>query len=145
MAGAHSLIDRVFWRKRGAGFDHLSEKAGLFVIQRNGHGCDSLLLPQYRILGSAVTEFKVTLAFRYLRRSRLRLPSLPNSEKRTALDLMMRSICEVEQLPVCSRTTFGGQPNVRLRFTKSLSLVRDRKSTRQNSSHANISYAVFCL
>src|SRR3712207_7919614 len=25
------------------------------------------------------------------------------------------------------------------------SLVRDRKSTRLNSSHANISYAVFCL
>src|SRR5947209_16322068 len=27
----------------------------------------------------------------------------------------------------------------------SLKLVRDRKSTRLNSSHANISYAVFCL
>src|SRR3712207_8659197 len=26
-----------------------------------------------------------------------------------------------------------------------LELVRDRKSTRLNSSHANISYAVFCL
>src|SRR3712207_8120858 len=26
-----------------------------------------------------------------------------------------------------------------------LALVRDRKSTRLNSSHANISYAVFCL
>ena len=36
-----------------------------------------------------------------------------------ALDLR-----RVEQLPVCSRTTFGGEPKVRLRFTKSLSLVR---------------------
>src|SRR3712207_8632416 len=27
----------------------------------------------------------------------------------------------------------------------SLQLLRDRKSTRLNSSHANISYAVFCL
>src|SRR3712207_7276311 len=27
----------------------------------------------------------------------------------------------------------------------SCSVVRDRKSTRLNSSHANISYAVFCL
>jgi hypothetical protein len=61
----------------------------------------------------------------YFRRSKLRLPSLSNSEKRTALDLMMRSICEVEQLPVCSRTTFGGEPKVRLKFTKSLSLVRN--------------------
>src|SRR3712207_7404932 len=28
---------------------------------------------------------------------------------------------------------------------KATALVRDRKSTRLNSSHANISYAVFCL
>src|ERR1019366_809045 len=37
MEGAHSLINRVFWRTRNAGLDHLGEKAGLFVIQRNGH------------------------------------------------------------------------------------------------------------
>src|SRR3712207_7447153 len=30
-------------------------------------------------------------------------------------------------------------------FTVATNLVRDRKSTRLNSSHANISYAVFCL
>src|SRR3712207_7671231 len=28
---------------------------------------------------------------------------------------------------------------------QAINLVRDRKSTRLNSSHANISYAVFCL
>src|SRR3712207_8799595 len=33
----------------------------------------------------------------------------------------------------------GGKLGARLK------LVRDRKSTRLNSSHANISYAVFCL
>jgi hypothetical protein len=43
MEGAHSLIDRVFRRTRGAGFDHLGEKAGLFVIQRNSHSCDPFL------------------------------------------------------------------------------------------------------
>src|SRR3712207_9014252 len=32
-----------------------------------------------------------------------------------------------------------------LRFTASTPCFRDRKSTRLNSSHANISYAVFCL
>src|SRR3712207_7488975 len=32
-----------------------------------------------------------------------------------------------------------------LEITSKLSLIRDRKSTRLNSSHANISYAVFCL
>src|SRR3712207_7731113 len=31
------------------------------------------------------------------------------------------------------------------RMEKALDLVIDRKSTRLNSSHANISYAVFCL
>src|SRR5258707_6192138 len=30
-------------------------------------------------------------------------------------------------------------------IASSLSTIRDRKSTRLNSSHANISYAVFCL
>src|SRR3712207_8546220 len=33
----------------------------------------------------------------------------------------------------------------RRRLTRSGSESRDRKSTRLNSSHANISYAVFCL
>src|SRR3712207_8809773 len=35
-----------------------------------------------------------------------------------------------------------GQPGERLRIWP---IVQDRKSTRLNSSHANISYAVFCL
>src|SRR3712207_7186538 len=30
-------------------------------------------------------------------------------------------------------------------YDKRMSTIRDRKSTRLNSSHANISYAVFCL
>src|SRR3712207_7888708 len=34
---------------------------------------------------------------------------------------------------------------VMLYCTKCKSVTRDRKSTRLNSSHANISYAVFCL
>src|SRR3712207_7163113 len=32
-----------------------------------------------------------------------------------------------------------------VRVTRVKALVKDRKSTRLNSSHANISYAVFCL
>src|SRR3712207_8774001 len=38
--------------------------------------------------------------------------------------------------------TRGGPPGPPLRVLRP---VRDRKSTRLNSSHANISYAVFCL
>jgi hypothetical protein len=37
MEGAHGLIHRFLGRTRGAGLDHLREKAGLFVIQRNGN------------------------------------------------------------------------------------------------------------
>src|SRR5690554_7485943 len=40
---------------------------------------------------------------------------------------------------ICSYRTFGGHSSL-CRKT-----VRDRKSTRLNSSHVRISYAVFCL
>src|SRR3712207_8612863 len=39
-----------------------------------------------------------------------------------------------------SRTTLGGTC-----VRAAIAMDRDRKSTRLNSSHANISYAVFCL
>src|SRR3712207_7436779 len=48
-------------------------------------------------------------------------------------DLLDASLIGVEDDP-------RGEPRVRL-----LETIRDRKSTRLNSSHANISYAVFCL
>src|SRR3712207_7577810 len=38
---------------------------------------------------------------------------------------------------------YGGKQQIHGEFL--VSLVADRKSTRLNSSHANISYAVFCL
>src|SRR3712207_7569076 len=39
----------------------------------------------------------------------------------------------------------GGRPPGPFSCRRRLLAVRDRKSTRLNSSHANISYAVFCL
>src|SRR3712207_7424388 len=42
----------------------------------------------------------------------------------------------------CSKPPFDNMP---LRQALQLAIDRDRKSTRLNSSHANISYAVFCL
>src|SRR3712207_7613428 len=42
-----------------------------------------------------------------------------------------------------SRTGSGSRRQMRGR--EALIVVQDRKSTRLNSSHANISYAVFCL
>lgn len=56
------------------------------------------------------------------------MASASNSEKRTALDLTMCSICEVEQLPVCTRTTFGGGPSVRLKAHEVLVLCEEDES-----------------
>src|SRR3712207_7047970 len=39
----------------------------------------------------------------------------------------------------------AGRPARRRRSARRRAAARDRKSTRLNSSHANISYAVFCL
>src|SRR3712207_8916772 len=39
----------------------------------------------------------------------------------------------------------AGRPWVKYEIEKAWSIKKDRKSTRLNSSHANISYAVFCL
>src|SRR3712207_7450654 len=44
-----------------------------------------------------------------------------------------------------SRTSIGEPLSISPTRTKSAVVIRDRKSTRLNSSHANISYAVFCL
>src|SRR3712207_7775610 len=47
--------------------------------------------------------------------------------------------CAVRRL-VCNRDHSPGRPEITCRV-----IAEDRKSTRLNSSHANISYAVFCL
>src|SRR3712207_8471370 len=47
---------------------------------------------------------------------------------------------DLEALPLVPDEVFGGHLDVLQE-----ELARDRKSTRLNSSHANISYAVFCL
>src|SRR3712207_7342205 len=51
-------------------------------------------------------------------------------------------------LPDISRTaggTKGGAGSGSSQIVYTMSMFLDRKSTRLNSSHANISYAVFCL
>src|SRR3712207_8381768 len=62
-----------------------------------------------------------------------------------------------DTLPIYIKLTDDGQADVKLKITDPeyaplrrgteaiVRLTSDRKSTRLNSSHANISYAVFCL
>src|SRR3989442_4911216 len=47
--------------------------------------------------------------------------------------------------PDCRDATGGKACGGRVRLTTSASFATDRKSTRLNSSHVRISYAVFCL
>src|SRR3712207_8820571 len=56
-------------------------------------------------------------------------------------DLLVPARLLFEVLEVFEQRAFGGCANALL----ILEQLRDRKSTRLNSSHANISYAVFCL
>src|SRR3712207_7579179 len=52
--------------------------------------------------------------------------------------------CPDELFPLDDLRAFGF-PHIAHRGMKGYNGVADRKSTRLNSSHANISYAVFCL
>src|SRR3712207_6868735 len=48
-------------------------------------------------------------------------------------------------LPVAEAQVAATRPTTATRSTRKIWATPDRKSTRLNSSHANISYAVFCL
>src|SRR3712207_8262092 len=64
---------------------------------------------------------------------------------------LQRTAAATEAIFLLARHAFDGLGNRRLewkcdaRNARSRRAAEDRKSTRLNSSHANISYAVFCL
>src|SRR3712207_7108794 len=78
--------------------------------------------------------FPYTPLFRSLKAEGFtRLPRRPDEDRPPSTHPLRADIADVGQLDLRPRTVhtkFGGL---------------DRKSTRLNSSHANISYAVFCL
>src|SRR3712207_7568839 len=57
--------------------------------------------------------------------------------------MQVRAIAEA----ACQRRRDGGDPHaeIMIPLVGAVQELEDRKSTRLNSSHANISYAVFCL
>src|SRR3712207_6853088 len=92
------------------------------------------------------TLFPYTTLFRSLGAGRLRQrPGTEAARRAVRLGRTVRA-----RLPVAES---GGEqaadrqagPRPRAAGDQQGRLVRDRKSTRLNSSHANISYAVFCL
>src|SRR3712207_7765544 len=86
---------------------------------------------------TATTEI-YTLSLHALFRSRPRLRRLTGS---VASSLLEASACPTRPP---RDTTMAGLDPPRAMATASTTAL-DRKSTRLNSSHANISYAVFCL
>src|SRR3712207_7333946 len=60
---------------------------------------------------------------------------------------LFRSLCSVLALEAVRKVTGwdAGYPPDDSRSPRGIAARKDRKSTRLNSSHANISYAVFCL
>src|SRR3712207_7112869 len=84
------------------------------------------------------TLFPYTTLFR----SRAYLPGLPHQRGRAIVD----SPRELERAGERVRQITRRNRGVRLsQMIHELNEFLDRKSTRLNSSHANISYAVFCL
>src|SRR3712207_6856615 len=80
------------------------------------------------------TLFPYTTLFRSFRKERI-----DASRRRIWHEVHVRL---VDRLPACDRGTVEHLPfGERVLFDH----PKDRKSTRLNSSHANISYAVFCL
>src|SRR5947209_15038664 len=70
--------------------------------------------------------------------------ALPICRRRTAADGTVRRDGEPAARQR-QRVRRGDRPAAPLRLSSSRFPISDRKSTRLNSSHANISYAVFCL
>src|SRR3712207_8494247 len=65
------------------------------------------------------------------------------SERRE--DLVAERTRALNRLHALLRDLLGGGVAGKLSADRAARILRDRKSTRLNSSHANISYAVFCL
>src|SRR3712207_6932475 len=88
------------------------------------------------------TLFPYTTLFRSKKRGVPVLSSKPTSTVATAV-----YPCDHPGLPHYLRFDNNRRINhpEPLLITTTASRIRDRKSTRLNSSHANISYAVFCL
>src|SRR3712207_8614355 len=72
--------------------------------------------------------------------------SIPHFDEGLAEEFF-RAVASAAKLTLHVRTEAGSNAHhmIEAQFKAVARALRDRKSTRLNSSHANISYAVFCL
>src|SRR3712207_7918037 len=88
------------------------------------------------------TLFPYTTLFRSDRAARgLQHPGVQPHE----VEVLLRRQVERAQQPQVPEDRPALVDDLRLHLRHEVELLLDRKSTRLNSSHANISYAVFCL
>src|SRR3712207_7038350 len=85
------------------------------------------------------TLFPYTTLFRSIRR-RVDSLVLPSPTL-----VVLRGLIFLNQRRLACQVRHGSEMNYAMPSRSSRGSTRDRKSTRLNSSHANISYAVFCL
>src|SRR3712207_7436466 len=104
--------------------------------------------PHSEILGSKLVRSSPRLIAAYHVLHRLSAPRHPPN----ALKALDRShdrcpppLAGQTATPAATRQDADGPPPLPERTNLSAPSAEDRKSTRLNSSHANISYAVFCL
>src|SRR3712207_6913883 len=86
------------------------------------------------------TLFPYTTLFRSLQAEALRLEQGHLLAARAPRMVAAHHVAQLDELIPVHEAAFGGAQQV-----AALDARLDRKSTRLNSSHANISYAVFCL
>src|SRR3712207_8928237 len=87
------------------------------------------------------TLFPYTTLFRSIRALR----TTPGEQRLEHLHKLLAQRFALEELPLVEGGTIGQAEARHELVALEVRGGRDRKSTRLNSSHANISYAVFCL
>src|SRR5699024_12015080 len=67
-----------------------------------------------------------------------------NGKNSGAIEVIYNIDCQDEKEEICEKNKESDKERA-LKWIESVEFIKDRKSTRLNSSHVSISYAVFCL
>src|SRR3712207_3311305 len=148
----------VLWREPNlalVGAGPTADDPAELVADQGYHSRDGLKDLEDGVWKSRIAEKKVRSVNRwhgdeearravYNNRARLRSGVAKEAFKLRA-ELCERGFALVLDRGGLRRAWLRGRENLRKRYLVHVAGYKDRKSTRLNSSHANISYAVFCL